>query len=133
MSKSLRCTVDTFVVEDSGKRQEFSGGMVRDTQEGKIDIWRVFVGPLVERLASHLTKGASKYPDVLPGVPNWTQALGQEEMHRFKASAARHFWQWYNGAEDEDHFSAVCFNLNGFEYLKGKMRAKNEGTTEGIR
>ena len=112
-----------FIVKDSGKRQHFSGGMMRDVQEGKLDIWRVFVGPLVERLAAHLTKGATKYPDVTPGVPNWTLAEGQEEMARFKASAARHFWQWFNCMEDEDHFAATIFNMNGHEYVKGKKDA----------
>ena len=114
-----------FMVKDSGKREEFKGGMVRDTQEGKLDIWRVFVGPLVERLAAHLTKGATKYPDVTPGVPNWTLAAGHEEMVRFKQSAARHFWQWYRGIEDEDHFSACCFNMNGVEYLRAKKENNN--------
>lgn len=112
---------DAFVVKDSGKRQLFDGGMQRDTQDGKPDIWRVFIGPLMERLAMHLTKGATKYPDVTPGVPNWTLAAGPEELHRFKASAARHFWQWYHGASDEDHFSATAFNMNGYEYVKGKI------------
>lgn len=96
--------------------------MIRDIQEGKPDIWRVFVGPLVERLAIHLTKGATKYPDVSPGVPNWTLAAGPEELHRFRASAVRHFWQWYNGADDEDHFAATCFNMNGFETVKAKLQ-----------
>ena len=112
---------DKFVVKDSGKRQEFAGGMKRDTQEGKLDIWRVFVGPLVERLAAHVTKGAVKYPDVTPGVPNWTLAAGTEEMQRFKASAARHFWQWYNNVSDEDHFAATVFNMNGYEATKEKL------------
>lgn len=112
---------DSFVVKDSGKRQVFAGGMMRDTQEGKLDIWRVFVGPLVERLAAHLTKGAAKYPDVTPGVPNWTLASGIEEQWRFKVSAARHFWQWFVGRVDEDHFAATVFNMNGYEKVKGDL------------
>jgi hypothetical protein len=109
-----------FVVKDSGRRQEFSGGMVRDTQEGKIDWWRVLVGPIVRRLAEHVTKGAVKYPDVQPGVPNWTLAAGEEEYQRFKASAFRHFVQWYQGDTDEDHAAAVVFNINGAEYVREK-------------
>lgn len=106
-----------FEVKDSGKRQEFSGGMVRDTQEGKTDWWRVSVGPMLERWAIHLTKGNVKYPDVSPGVPNWTLAEGIEEHERFRQSAFRHFMQWYNGERDEDHAAAVFFNINGAEYL----------------
>ena len=111
----------TFVVKDSGKRHEFSSGMVRDVQEGKTDWWRVYIGPLMERLAVHVTKAATKYPDVAPGVPNWTLAAGEEELFRFKASAARHFAQWMKGDTDEDHAAAVCFNINGHEFVKDKL------------
>lgn len=109
-----------FEVKDSGVRQEFVGGMVRDTQEGKVDWWRVAVGPMLERWAVHLTKGNTKYPDIKPGVPNWTLAEGDEEYERFRQSAFRHFMQWFNGATDEDHAAAVMFNVNGAEYVKGK-------------
>jgi len=109
-----------FDLKDSGKRQEFDGGMVRDTQEGKTDYWRVLVGPMFERWAVHLTKGAQKYPDQSPGVPNWTLAAGEEERQRFKASAFRHFMQWYRDEVDEDHASAVMFNMNGAEYTRPK-------------
>lgn len=111
-----------FVVKDSGKREEYTSGMVRDTQEGKADIDRVFYGPLVDRLAAHLTKGATKYPDNADGTPNWTLASGQEEMIRFRKSAARHFHQWRRGDQDEDHFAAVMFNMNAFEYVKARLR-----------
>lgn len=110
-----------YIVRDSGARQIFSGGMVRDVQDGKIDYWRVYLGPMLERWAAHVTKAAAKYPDVAPGVPNWTLAAGEEELHRFKASAARHFAQWMRGETDEDHAAAVIFNLNGFEDLKTRL------------
>ena len=122
---ALHGTLGGFQVKDSGQRQQFAGGMQRDTQDGKLDIWRVYIGPLVERLAAHLTKGATKYPDVTPGVPNWTLAAGTEEMARFKASAARHFWQWFRGDVDEDHFAATVFNMNGYEEVKRKLNANN--------
>lgn len=111
-----------FIVKDSGKRQSFAGGMVRDTADGKIDWWRVRVGPMMRRWADHLTKGNIKYPDVSPGVPNWTLADGAEEMERFRQSADRHFAQWFNGENDEDHAAAVMFNINGFEYVKAKAK-----------
>lgn len=109
-----------FEVKDSGQRQEFSNGMVRDTQEGKTDWWRVAVGPMLERWAIHLTKGNVKYPDVEPGVPNWTLAAGEEEYQRFRQSAFRHFMQWFNGQMDEDHAAAVFFNICGAEFVKAK-------------
>lgn len=113
---------DEFVVKDSGKRQQFASGMVRDVQDSKVDISRVFDGPMLERWADHITKGATKYPDIAPGVPNWTLAAGEAELIRFKKSAARHFYQWMRGDTDEDHAAAVMFNLNGYEYVKEKLK-----------
>jgi len=111
-----------FVVKDSGKRQTFASGMVRDTQENKIDFTRVLDGPMFDRWAAHLTKGETKYPDIAPGVPNWLLADGEAELIRFKKSAFRHFRQWFRGDFDEDHASACFFNINGYEYVKEKMK-----------
>ncbi len=105
-----------FEVKDSGARQEFSSGMVRDTTEGKVDYTLALDGPMFERYAEHLTKGAVKY-----SPRNWMQAEGQEELDRFRQSALRHFLQWYWGNVDEDHASAVFFNINGAEYVNDKM------------
>lgn len=111
-----------FAVKDSGKREEFASGMVRDTTDDKVDYTRVLDGPLLKRWAEHLTKGAKKYADVKPGVPNWTLAAGEEERVRFKKSAFRHFMQWWNGQTDEDHAAAVVFNINGVLYIDEKMQ-----------
>jgi len=112
---------DKFIVKDSGKREEFSSGMVRDTTEGKINFWRILVGPMFMRWAAHLTKGAVKYPDVKPGVSNWQLAAGEVELARFKDSAFRHFVQWQRGDRDEDHAAAIFFNVNGAEYVQDKI------------
>ena len=111
-----------FVVKDSGERREFVSGMVRDTDDNKPDIELIFNGPMTDRWAEHLTKGAKKYPDVQPGVPNWTLAEGDAERIRFRKSAVRHFRQWLRGDVDEDHAAAVFFNINGYEYVKAKQR-----------
>lgn len=107
---------DPFVIKDSGERKAFAGGMVRDITEGKTDYGLVLDGPMFERWAIHLTKGAKKY-----AKRNWMKAEGEEEYERFRESALRHFMQWYRGARDEDHASAVYFNINGAEYLAEKM------------
>jgi len=111
-----------FIIKDSGKRQTFAGGMVRDTQDNKIDFTRNLDGPMFDRWAEHLTKGEIKYPDVTPGVPNWTFAVEEAEFIRFKKSAFRHFIQWFRGDIDEDHAAAVFFNINGAEYVKAKLQ-----------
>lgn len=118
-----------FQVKDSGTRQEYGSGMVRDTQEGKIEYDRVFDGPLLDRWADHLTKGAQKYPDE-PTGPNWMLADSPEEMERFRKSAARHFRQWMRGDEDEDHAAAVAFNINAYEYVKARLDAQVWTLTE---
>lgn len=104
-----------FTVKDSGKRQQFESGMVRDTTEGKTDFSLALDGPMFVRWAMHLTKGAVKY-----AKRNWMQANGQAEYDRFRESALRHFLQWYKGDTDEDHASAAFFNINGAEYVKEK-------------
>jgi len=113
-----------FDVKDSGVRQEFKSGMVRDTADGKTDYTRIMDGPMYDRWAIHLSKGAIKYPDIRPGIANWTLADGEEEMIRFRKSAARHFRQWLRGDVDEDHASATYFNINGYEFVKAKIEAK---------
>lgn len=104
---------DDFVVKDSGERQQFESGMVRDTTEDKIDYSLVFDGPMLERLAAHMTKGAKKYSS-----RNWMKAINDEEKERFRESATRHFVQWLRGDRDEDHAAAVMFNINGYEYVR---------------
>jgi hypothetical protein len=110
---------DSFVIKDSGKREEFKGGMVRDIEENKIDFTLVLDGPMFDRWAIHLTKGAKKY-----AARNWMKAEGEVEYERFKRSALRHFIQWFRGDVDEDHASAVYFNINGAEFLKGKNESR---------
>jgi hypothetical protein len=109
-----------FTVKDSGKRQEFASGMVRDVTDGKT-LWSlVYDGPMLARWAAHLTKGAVKY-----AKRNWMKAVGEEELERARDSAARHFAQWMAGDTDEDHAAAVFFNINLAEYVKGHKAVKD--------
>ena len=110
-----------FVIKDSGKREEYTSGMVRDVSGDKTDYTLILDGPMFERWAIHLTKGAKKY-----AKRNWMKAAGDAEYERFKESALRHFIQWFRGERDEDHAAAVFFNMNGVEYLEGTTK----GTTK---
>jgi hypothetical protein len=110
--------VVTTTVKDSGKRESFNSGMVRDTQEEKTLYHLLWDGPMLERWAMRLTGGAAKYNE-----GNWLKASGEEEYRRFRASAARHFHQWMRGDTDEDHASATFFNINGAEYVKERLEA----------
>lgn len=109
-----------FITKDSGERQEFSTGMVRDTQEGKPRydlIWR----PGLKRLAELYERGSRKYT-----ANNWLQAGTQEELDRFKSSANRHFEQFMQGETDEDHMSGTIFNLFGATYVFEKMKSQGK-------
>lgn len=116
-----------FTVKDSGQRQSYGSGMVRDVQEGKprFDLLVPEDVPFEEqfltRAAVHMTKGAQKY-----GFRNFEKANSREEVDRFRASAFRHFMQWYCGMTDEDHASAVLFNLIAAETTSWKIRRTTE-------
>lgn len=104
-----------YTTKDSGVRENFSTGMVRDTQKGKARfdlVWK----PLLWRWAELMGRGAEKY-----GANNWMQAATEEELNRFKASAERHLQQYLRGDTDEDHAAAVLFNLAGCEYVKERI------------
>lgn len=110
-----------YETKDSGKRQEFNTGMVRDTQEGKPRYDLIIPinckEPLIKRWAELMARGAIKY-----SARNWEKASTVEELERFKSSAWRHFVQYMMGEDDEDHCAAICFNLQGIEYVKERLR-----------
>lgn len=107
------------VIKDSGVRQHYDSGMVRDTQDGKTDYSLALDGPMFERYARHLTEGAKKY-----AKRNWMKACSHEELERFKGSALRHFIQWFRGDLDEDHAAATFFNINAAEYVKTRLELR---------
>ena len=89
-------------VKDSGKRQSFKTGSVRDTREGKgrFDL----ITPIgLMRLAKHYENGAIKYGD-----RNWEKG---QPMSRYLDSAIRHIYKHLEGHRDEDHLSAGVWNL----------------------
>jgi len=103
-----------FVIKDSGKRVEFPSGAVRDTTEGKIQ-WDLLPMEALKRVAQHYTNGAKKYE-----ANNWKKGISTE---RFKESAFRHWAEYLLGETDEDHLSAVIFNILGIIYNEEKERA----------
>jgi hypothetical protein len=118
-----------YETKDSGKRQEYKSGMNRDLQEGKPRF--ELITPLncskessmLYRWAMLMERGMTKY-----GYRNWEKANSEEELQRFKQSAMRHFMQWINDWDkDEDHASAVMFNIQAYEWLRGKLNEKNVG------
>jgi len=108
-----------FETKDSGKREEFKTGMVRDTQDDK-PRYDLIDRAFLKRWAELMARGAKKY-----GENNWRKAATQEELTRFRASAVRHLFQYLEGDTSEDHCVAVAFNLAGAEMVEEKLK---EGT-----
>jgi hypothetical protein len=89
-------------VKDSGKRQEFKTGSVRDTNigKGRYDL----ISPLMlQRLAKHFENGATKYGD-----RNWEKG---QPLSRYFDSAVRHLYKHLEGMRDEDHLAAAVWNV----------------------
>ena len=110
-----------YITKDSGKRIKTKSGMVRDIQDGKprydLVIAETHENDMLTRWARILERGMIKY-----GYRNWEKANSEEELIRFRASAFRHFVQWFKNQEDEDHAAALFFNVNAVEYLKEKIK-----------
>ena len=88
-------------MHDSGNRQNFSTGAMRDVEDNKPrpDLISPFAE---ERLGEWLRKGAVKY-----NFRNWEKGM---PMSRCVASLCRHVMKYKQGAADEDHLSAIMFN-----------------------
>ena len=115
-----------FEIKDSGERKEFESGMLRDTNASKArpdlcyPIGLPYKEQMLTRFAEHMASGAQKYSS-----RNWEKANGDAELERFKESAFRHFTQWFCGEKDEDHASAVFFNIMAWESIKYKVANDN--------
>lgn len=101
-------------VEDSGEREDFSTGSVRDTREGKgrFDLLPTI---LLRRLAKHYENGAKKYGD-----HNWK--MGQP-LSRYLDSAFRHLVAVMENLQDEDHAAAVIWNITSYMWTMEEVRA----------
>ena len=96
-------------VQDSGKRQDFFTGSVRDTNDGKprYDL----ITPIgLYYLAMHYANGAKKYGD-----RNWEKG---QHLSRYIESLERHVQKMKVGLEDEDHVSAIAWNAMAFIHTK---------------
>jgi hypothetical protein len=109
-----------FITSDSGEREQFTSGMVRDTQAGK-PRYDLIDRAFLKRWAELMARGAQKY-----GEENWRLANDEAALKRFKASAIRHLFAYLDGDISEDHAVAVAFNLAGAEMVEEKMAAERQ-------
>jgi hypothetical protein len=103
-----------YVTKDSGARQAFATGSVRDLQRGKGRFDLIPTMPL-RRIAGLYERGAEKYGD-----RNWQK--GQPLM-RYVDSALRHLNCLVAGEPDEDHAAAVAWNMLGYMWTLGEVEA----------
>lgn len=111
-----------YKTKDSGKRQDFPTGMVRDVQEGKPRYDLIPVGPL-RRVADLYARGAEKYGD-----HNWT--LGQPYSRAY-ASLFRHLIAWREGDRSEDHLAGVIFNAMALMYYEDNLPEQDDLFNKG--
>ena len=105
-----------YMTKDSGAREQFPSGMMRDTQIGK-PRYDLIDRAFLKRWAALMARGAVKY-----GEENWRQAAGEPALKRFRESALRHIFQWLDGDTTEDHAVAVAFNISGACMVEEKMK-----------
>jgi hypothetical protein len=92
-------------LHDSGEREEFPTGSVRDTRKGKgrFDLLMAGCPDALFRLARHFENGADKYGD-------YNCNKGQPLM-RYIDSGVRHLTEYTRGDFNEDHLAAAIWNL----------------------
>lgn len=98
-----------FITRDSGKREAFTSGAVRDTIEGKPRYSLIPVSAL-RRWADLMARGAEKY-----GERNWELGM---PVSRYLDSGMRHLFSYLEGDRTEDHLAAVLFNVGAMIHFE---------------
>jgi len=91
-----------MTIKSTGEKRVFSTGSQRDSSTGKPRT-ELLPDDLLSRVATWYGLGAEKYGD-----NNWR--LGQPQAACL-GSLKRHLAKWENGDTDEDHLSAIIFNV----------------------
>ncbi len=94
------------------KERKIEGGFTRSSNCGKID-YTLIPREVLDRLGSLYTKGAEVH-----GRDNWKLGCNNKGLESFRSSAFRHFISWLDNEDDEDHYAACIWNMNGAEYVK---------------
>jgi hypothetical protein len=101
-------------MKDSGTRQQFAGGAVRDTAEGKPRL--ALISPQFKRrLGAWLTAGAVKYEP-------WNYARGIP-ISRCLDSLERHLAAYEMREDDEDHAAAIAANIAFIIHFEEEIKA----------
>ena len=102
-----------FQIKDSGSRQQFASGAVRDCQSGK-GRFDLLPPVAILRLAQHFENGSKKYSE-----RNWEQGI---PLSRYLDSAMRHLNKLLAGLKDEDHAAAAMWNIACYIHTEEMIR-----------
>lgn len=97
----MKKTILEGKMQDSGERQKFESGAVRDTTTGK-GRFDLISPELYFRISKWAELGATKYSD-----RNWEKGM---PISRCYDSCMRHLVKYLDGWDDEDHLAAVAWN-----------------------
>jgi len=92
---------------------EHKGGFLREDKSNKVD-YTLIPHEILTDLAIHYTEGAKKH-----GIDNWKKS---KDNKGFLKSAYRHFIAILLGKEDEDHVSALIWNVSCYKWHKNKYK-----------
>jgi len=95
-------TQSEFKMKDSGSRESFESGAMREDASGK-GAYELISPILIARLARVLEDGTYKYEE-----RNWEKGM---PVDRCMQSALRHLYQYIEGYRDEDHLGHAAFNI----------------------
>jgi hypothetical protein len=99
---SVKKVEEDYTLSDSGTRKFFETGANRDLSSGK-GRFDLLPPQVLRALAIHYEKGCIKY-----GERNWEKGI---PISRYMDSAMRHFLQFLDGMDDENHLIAALWNL----------------------
>lgn len=104
---------EEYQLHDSGERETFQTGAVRDTRTGKGRYDLIPAKPL-HRLAILYQKGSEKYAD-----RNWEKGMG---FTRVIDSLSRHLNYYKMGMRDEDHLAAIAWNAFALMFYEEQIK-----------
>jgi len=99
---------------DSGQRQAFTTGAVRDAMAGK-GLPHMIPPVALRKIALRFEQGAAKY-----GPGNWMQGI---PLSRYQDAIQRHTLAWAEGQTDEDHLGAVGWNFTAAAWTEQQIQA----------
>ena len=116
--------MDLSELEDSGKRETYASGCVREPQNGK-GRYDLIGTEGLRRLALVYELGSKKYAE-----RNWEKG---GKYSRNLCSALRHLVRWMAGERGEDHLAMCCWNLFAIMEYEKTYRAGDDMSKNGGR